>query len=168
MKEIRITGKHNVDVITGKKKTAKRVVAKGVQEPEHVGQVKTINMLFMGAKTYETTFLASEIEKKRQGYKSQDIRRELYDETKLITSEEIVEKLVESRLMCGYCSGKVKVIFTTVRDSSQWTLDRIDNDQCHSCDNTVIACLKCNLQRRCIDANKFAFTKGLRIKKIID
>ena len=35
-----------------------------------------------------------------------------------------------------------------VRDEQQWTLDRIDNDKCHSDENTVISCLKCNLQRR--------------------
>ena len=38
------------------------------------------------------------------------------------------------------------------------SLDRIDNNLCHSNENTVIACLKCNLQRRCQDAKKFTFT----------
>ncbi len=168
MKEVHITGKHNVDLMTGKKKTAKRVAAKGVVEPEHTGQVRAVNMLFMGNITPYGAFLSTEIEKKRQGYKAQDIKRDIYDADCLVTSEEIVEKLVESRLVCKYCSGDVKVIFTTVRDPQQWTLDRIDNDLCHSRDNTVISCLKCNLQRRRTDADKFAFTKGLRIRKILD
>jgi len=168
MKEVHITGKHNVDLMTGKKKTAKRVAAKGIEEPQHSGQVRAVNMLFMGNIPPNGAFLSNEIDKKRQGYRAQDIKRELYDEERLITSDEIVEKLVETKLVCQYCSGNVKAIFTTVRDPDQWTLDRIDNDKCHSCDNTVIACLKCNLQRRRIDADKFAFTKGLRIKKIHD
>lgn len=168
MKEIVITGKHNVDVITGKKKTARRIAAKGIDEPDHGGQIRAANMLFMGTLNKETEFLSGEIEKKRQGYKAQDIKRDLFDAAKLITSEEISEKLVESKLSCKYCSGNMKVIFTTVRDPSQWTLDRIDNDECHSNENTVVACLKCNLQRRRTDADKFAFTKGLRIKKIRD
>jgi hypothetical protein len=53
-----------------------------------------------------------------------------------------------------------------VREPTQWTLDRKDNGLCHSCDNTLIACLKCNLQRRVTDMNKFNFTKKLLLKKI--
>ena len=52
-----------------------------------------------------------------------------------------------------------------MREPKQWTLDRIDNDKCHSKDNTVIACLKCNLDRRVTNIDKFKFTKQLNIMK---
>ena len=45
----------------------------------------------------------------------------------------------------------------------QWTLDRIDNDQGHTYDNVVIACLECNLQRRRTNSDKFLFTKQMKI-----
>jgi len=80
--------------------------------------------------------------------------------------DETIEKMVISKLKCHYCYQEMKIFFTKVRDETQWTLDRIDNDLCHSNDNTVVACLKCNLQRRRQDAGKFTFTKQLRIKKI--
>ena len=57
------------------------------------------------------------------------------------------------------------VMYKNVRDPMQWTLDRKDNDDCHSKDNTLISCLKCNLQRRVTDVDKFTFTKHLTIKK---
>ena len=77
-----------------------------------------------------------------------------------------MEKLVISKLKCHYCLQNTHILYTRNRDETQWTLDRIDNNLCHSNENTVIACLKCNLQRRCQDAKKFTFTKQLRIAKI--
>ena len=84
----------------------------------------------------------------------------------MITLDEIIEKLVISKLLCFYCKDNVKVLFVMVRDNKQWSLDRIDNNICHSNDNTVICCLKCNLERRVQNANNFKFTKQLRIKKV--
>lgn len=105
------------------------------------------------------------IAKKIAGYKSQDIKKEIYDKEQLITFDEVVEKLVASKLKCCYCSCKIMLIYKNVREPTQWTLDRKDNDLCHSCDNTVIACLKCNLQRRVMNVDKFEFTKKLTIQK---
>ena len=105
------------------------------------------------------------IAKKIYVYKSQDIKKEIYNKDQLITLDETVEKLVASKLKCCYCSCKVLLIYKNVREPTQWTLDRKDNDLCHSCDNTVIACLKCNLQRRVTNVDKFEFTKKLKIQK---
>ena len=44
-------------------------------------------------------------------------------------------------------------------------LDRINNDIGHNDSNVVIACLKCNLKRRTTDADKFKFTKQMKIIK---
>ena len=47
----------------------------------------------------------------------------------------------------------------------QWTLDRIDNDLSNTDENVIVACLKCNLQRRRQNKDKFLFTKQLKIVK---
>ena len=57
------------------------------------------------------------------------------------------------------------ILYKRVREDYQWTLDRIDNNIGHTCDNTIIACLKCNLQRRRINKGAFLFTKQLKIIK---
>ena len=74
-------------------------------------------------------------------------------------------KLVASKLKCLYCKNQVRVFYSKLKDPEQWTLDRIDNDLPHTDDNTVVCCLKCNLQRRVTNADKFAFTKNLKITK---
>ena len=59
------------------------------------------------------------------------------------------------------------IMYANKREPLQWTLDRIDNNMGHSNKNTVICCLKCNLERRRINDKKFKFTKQMRlIKKI--
>jgi hypothetical protein len=75
-------------------------------------------------------------------------------------------KLVGSQLTCDYCSKPIFVLYKNVRDPMQWTLDRIDNALGHTRENTCIACLKCNLQRRLMNAEKFSFTKKLKIQKV--
>jgi precorrin-3B methylase len=109
--------------------------------------------------------LKREIEKKINSYKSQDITKKIYNELILISLSDTIEKLVCSKLKCHYCKENVLLFYKNVRDSKQWTLDRIDNDLCHSNENTLIACLHCNLQRRTRDMEKFLFTKQLKIKK---
>ena len=128
-------------------------------------QVKMINQLFMDGECENMKLLKREIEKKINSYKSQDITKKIYNELILISLSDTIEKLVCSKLKCHYCKENVLLFYKNVRDSKQWTLDRIDNDLCHSNENTLIACLHCNLQRRTRDIEKFLFTKQLKIKK---
>ena len=76
-----------------------------------------------------------------------------------------MEKLVLSKLRCTYCRDNVLFIYKQIREEKQWTLDRINNSIGHSNKNTVIACLKCNLERRNINDKKFLFTKQMRLIK---
>jgi hypothetical protein len=108
----------------------------------------------------------SELLIKIQGYRCQDIKKEVHNLDTLITLEDVLEKLLISKLTCCYCRKSIMVFYKNVRDPQQWTLDRIDNDLNHTKDNTCISCLKCNLQRRIMDAKKFDFTKKLVIKKV--
>ena len=71
----------------------------------------------------------------------------------------------KSKLKCHYCFQQLRIMYSAVRSESQWTLDRVDNDLEHTASNTVIACLKCNIQRGCLCKKKFKFTKQLRLIK---
>jgi len=57
------------------------------------------------------------------------------------------------------------ILYEIVRESLQWTLDRIDNAVGHNKNNVLIACLHCNLKRRKQSKDAFLFTKQLQIVK---
>lgn len=168
-KKIIFSGKHMSNVIDKKihKKIILREVTKDLDDENfsHIVQIQMINELFLSQNCRNEKLLKREIEKKISGYKAQDIDKNIYNEELLISLNDTIEKLVESKLKCHYCKCDVLLLYKNVRDPIQWTLDRIDNDKCHSNDNTIIACLKCNLQRRTRDMNKFLFTKQLKILK---
>ena len=134
-------------------------------ETEHRDQVDTVNKIYLGIDIEEHKNIIGELRKKTNSYKTQDEKKDRYDISSFIKNEELYEKLVVSKLRCFYCSKEVKVVYGYVRDDFQWTLDRIDNGIGHSSEDTVISCLKCNLQRRVTDCKKFEFTKKLRIKR---
>ena len=52
-------------------------------------------------------------------------------------------------------------MYENVREPKQWTLERLNNNFGHNCDNVVIACLNCNLKRRCIDSERYIKTKEM-------
>ena len=168
-KKIVFSGKHISNVIDKKihKKIILREVTKDLDDENfsHNVQIQMINELFLSQSCRNEKLLKREIEKKISGYKAQDIDKNIYNEELLISLDDTIEKLVESKLKCHYCKCDVLLLYKNVRDPIQWTLDRIDNDKCHSNDNTIISCLKCNLQRRTRDMNKFLFTKQLKILK---
>ena len=182
MKSICITGKNNIDKIShiqnsennneneNKNKEKIKAVRCGMEhiyeeDISHKKQLQMINLLFFGDKFEYKQIIEKEIERKVQGYKQQDIKKNTYNLDYIIKIEEVIDKLVISKLKCFYCSNEIFVLYKNVRDPMQWTLDRKDNNDCHSNENTLISCLKCNLQRRVTDLGKFTFTKHLRIKK---
>ena len=70
-------------------------------------------------------------------------------------------------MMCYYCNNKTLILFKNAREQTQWTLDRLNNYDEHSNINTIICCLKCNLQRRRKNSAKFKFSKQLENKLIL-
>ena len=162
MKSISIRGKRNIDSIGGEKKAVRTgMECVGDEYISHENQVDMIKKLYMGDDFNYMTTLKKELTKKINSNKAQDVKKGTYDENKLITFEDTIEKLVSSKLLCYYCSKSIKLLYKNVREPYQWTLDRKNNDDCHSNDNTIIACMKCNLERRVTDIDKFTFTKRL-------
>jgi len=68
-------------------------------------------------------------------------------------------------MYCFYCKCELHILYEIVRELTQWTVDRINNDEGHNKDNFVISCLNCNIKRRNISSNKFLFTKQLHLVK---
>ena len=126
--------------------------------------VSIVNQLYLGQPVSSEKEAKKALLRKLQSYKNQDRTKNKYNEH-FITEEELLEKLVISKLKCIYCRTNVLLFYKQVREEKQWTLDRIDNNLGHSNINTVIACLKCNLQRRTTNDKKFLFTKQMRLIK---
>jgi hypothetical protein len=111
------------------------------------------------------TCIIQQLNQKINGYKSQDIAKKLLDLEKIVDLETVLQLLLQSNLECFYCKNKVKVLYEHVREPSQWTLDRIDNDYGHNKGNLEIACLSCNVRRRTMYADRYVFTKQLKLVK---
>ena len=105
------------------------------------------------------------IKTKMSGYKQQDINKNRFDKLNFVDYNYVVNLLINSELKCHYCANDIFVLYTFVRESKQWTLDRINNDIGHNKSNIVIACLECNLKRRRTNKDAFMFTKNLKITR---
>lgn len=173
MKKIEIKGKHQKDkIIKANDPTNLNIIATRdcMQNiPDELfdikNQITLINKIYLDLNNIEyKKECLREIDRKITSYKTQDINKNKYNDSN-ITQQQVIEKLVGSKLKCYYCKCNIFIFYNKVRDLDQWTLDRIDNDLSHSNDNVIISCLRCNLQRRCQNKDKFLFTKQLKIIK---
>jgi hypothetical protein len=124
-------------------------------------QLMLIQKLYNGSTFYEEKYIRQALKHKLNSYKQQDIKKTYDDYNNFITLENIIEKLARCSMLCFYCNVKTLILFKNARDDCQWTLDRINNYDEHSNNNTIICCLKCNLQRRRKNSAKFKFSKQL-------
>jgi hypothetical protein len=132
-----------------------------LESKNHIG---IVNQLFLEQSFNGDNTTKNELHKKINSYKQQDIKKDKNLDG-LISYEELLEKLVVSKLKCYYCRKDVLLLYENNREQKQWTLDRLDNSLGHTKDNVVVCCLKCNLERRCLNDEKFLFTKQMRIIK---
>lgn len=109
-----------------------------------------------------------ELHKKIGGYKTQDVHKNMFNSDKFVNLEDVIHLLHESKMICYYCKKDVHVLYEIVRELSQWTLDRLDNKYGHNRDNVVIACLKCNLGRKTMYHERYAFTRTFTLVKKMD
>lgn len=107
--------------------------------------------------------MTQEINKKIESYKTQD-KLKNRDMEHFIEFRDI-EEMLKKEMICHYCRENIFVLYKLKLDKKQWTLDRIDNNLAHKKTNVVLSCLKCNLERRCVDKEKYIFTKNLNIVK---
>lgn len=129
-------------------------------------QLSMVNDLFLKNNFTYQNELKKDIKQKLNSYSSQDKIKQIYNKELFITYDQVIEKLHYSKLQCYYCECEIKAVYEYKRSPTQWTLDRINNSDGHNNNNVVIACLKCNLRRRCQNSDKFLFTKRLNIVKI--
>jgi len=124
-------------------------------------QLLCLHKLLNGVVFDEKKYFIQALKNKLDSYKQQD-KKKTYDAyDNFITLENVIEKLVAYNMRCYYCNSKTLILFKNLRDNYQWTLDRLNNYDEHSNANTIICCLKCNLQRRRKNSEKFKFTKQL-------
>jgi len=131
---------------------------------ESKNHISIVNQLFLEQSFNGDNATKKELHKKINSYKQQDIKKDKNLDG-LISYEELLEKLVLSKLKCYYCRKDVLLLYENNREQKQWTLDRLDNSLGHTKDNVVVCCLKCNLERRCLNDEKFLFTKQMRLIK---
>jgi hypothetical protein len=157
-----------------KKEKSKRVITNhskwrfSEEELRHENQYKTLCEI---QREYDPAnsnhrFMVSQIKNKIYGYSFQDGTKEKFSETEFVDLSGVLQKLVDCKMECFYCMKKVKLLYEFVREESQWTLERIDNNLGHNTNNVEIACLECNLKRRTMYHERYLFTKQFSIKKI--
>jgi hypothetical protein len=166
MKNITIYGKNNVENINNINKNKRYRINYYDIIYDISRELLLFDNLFNNINDEYKNNSIKEIKKKINNYKSQDIKKNIYDSNQLITINNIINKLYHSKLKCFYCCDNIKFFYKIVRDPKQWTLDRIDNNLCHSNSNTIISCLSCNITRRLTDKDKFEFTKKMTISKL--
>jgi hypothetical protein len=109
--------------------------------------------------------ILTQLRKKIAGYKSQDMKKKLYDAELIMDVSGVLGAMVACDFGCYYCKDAVIVLYENIREPKQWTLERLDNSRGHNRDNVVIACLQCNLTRKTMYHERFMFTKQLDIVK---
>ena len=137
--------------------------------PDIDNQVKMIETLHQennDCGNNEYSCVVTEINNKINGYKHQDILKGLYKSELFVSYNQVINQLNDCKLTCYYCSSKVMVLYSIVREPLQWSLDRINNDDGHTNENVVISCLKCNLERKRRTKDAFVFTKKMVITRI--
>ena len=144
----------------------KKVTKEPVVEKKRVGNIELnfINQLDLISGQMNPA-VEQQINRKISGYKQQDIKKGVYEDSKFINIDSIINQMRETELKCYYCKVEMMIMYETVREAKQWTVDRVDNDIGHNTDNYHLACLSCNLKRRRTDDDKFLFTKQLGIVK---
>lgn len=132
---------------------------------KNTNHIKFVNMYYLNEPFNEQNRIEKELKKKLSGYKNQDKKKNRHDEVLFIKLDELVEKLVVSKLNCHYCKKQCLLFYKEKRNYLQWTLDRINNNIGHFNDNVVISCLGCNLQKRRRSDKHFKFAKQMNIVK---
>lgn len=129
-------------------------------------QKTLISNLFFGNDFEYKKDIESKISKKLNSYTNQD-KKQKRSTDNIISYNETIEKLLQSNLKCYYCKSNVLLLYKMIRDKSQWTLERLNNNISHTNDNVVICCLGCNIKRGKKNSKDYLSAKQLQIIKSI-
>jgi len=166
MRSIDITGKRNIDKIQKVKNPERKETIKWNLDDSYFTynkQIQIINSLYLNQEQEQNILAKREINKKINGYKSQDVQKELLDLNRLISLDQTIEKLMLSKLKCFYCKENCELLYKNTLAKKQWTLDRINNEYGHNHDNVVICCLECNIKKGEMDSDRFKQGKEIKI-----
>ena len=166
MRSIDITGKRNIDKIRNIKNPERKETIKWNLDDSYFTynkQIQIINSLYLNQEQEQNILAKREISKKINGYKSQDVQKELLDLNRLISLDQAIEKLVLSKLKCFYCKENCELLYKNTLAKKQWTLDRVNNEYGHNHDNVVICCLECNIKKGEMDSDRFKQGKDIKI-----
>ena len=166
MRSIDITGKRNIDKIRNIKNPERKETIKWNLDDSYFTynkQIQIINSLYLNQEQEQNILAKREISKKINGYKSQDIQKELLDLNRLISLDQTIEKLMVSKLKCFYCKENCELLYKNTLAKKQWTLDRLNNEYGHNHDNVVICCLECNIKKGEMDSDRFKQGKEIKI-----
>ena len=105
---------------------------------------------------------------KISGYKSQDMKKGIYDDAKFVRFDDVVALMAGRKMSCFYCKKQALLFYEYSRDCDQWTLERIDNARGHNVDNVEIACLNCNLRRRTMYHERYVVTKQMATVRLLE
>lgn len=111
------------------------------------------------------SIMLRELRRKIDGYRHQDMLKNIFDASKFVDLDHVLELLRICDEKCFYCKESVKILYDVARDPKQWTLERIFNEKGHNKDNVEIACLSCNIKRRTMYYEKYRFTKQVKFVK---
>jgi 5-methylcytosine-specific restriction endonuclease McrA len=132
----------------------------------HAYQMTEISKLYLNMEdgsVEHRSILLKELTTKIAGYKRQDVEKKIFQKDLFISLENVVDKLLCSKLKCFYCKHNCELLYKNMYSKQQWTLDRIDNDIGHNVDNVVISCLECNLKKGTMDSDRFKYGKQIAL-----
>jgi hypothetical protein len=162
---VHITGKHNRYMVKKITKTQPTDKMKKTTEDKNLDKAWFSHDFQVEKLRENNEILISEIKTKLSSYKQQDVIKHRYEQGLFVTSEYVVNMLLEADISCFYCKDEMLVLYEKSREMTQWSVDRINNDIGHNVDNIVVSCLRCNLQKKTRDSDKFLNTKQLVIKR---
>jgi hypothetical protein len=161
--------------VSTKSEELKRTSCEKWKLPEHcfthTYQMTEISKLYLNMEdsgVEHRSLILKELINKISGYKRQDVEKNVFQKDLFVSLENVVDKLLCSKLKCFYCKRNCELLYKNMYSKQQWTLDRINNDVGHNVDNVVISCLECNLKRGTMDSNRFKYGKqiGLTFRKV--
>ena len=135
------------------------------EDLEFENQARIIDTVVAGCGDEKSALTMSLIKQKIASYKCQDLLKKKYSAAEFICVKDVLDLIVENKLICHYCKQIVLILYENIREPRQWSLDRIDNTMGHNRGNLYLSCLSCNLRRRCMYPERYVFTKKCAVVK---